>query len=123
MTHPSVQRIVGAHRVEKLCRPFMHGSRTYHGKRMRGQKRCKKRDRWRRFFLAWAILRVQNGPLLASDGLEGTVRPPPGRLLALWGTPMTASGSDLIRLIERARHEEPGALDRLLDSYRNYLRL
>jgi len=39
------------------------------------------------------------------------------------GTPMTASGSDLIRLIERARHEEPGALDRLLDSYRNYLRL
>ena len=36
---------------------------------------------------------------------------------------MTASGSDLIRLIERARHEEPGALDRLLDSYRNYLRL
>src|SRR6516165_9473272 len=39
------------------------------------------------------------------------------------GTPMTASGTDLIRLIERARHEEPGALDRLLDSYRNYLRL
>jgi RNA polymerase sigma-70 factor (ECF subfamily) len=36
---------------------------------------------------------------------------------------MTASGTDLIRLIERARHEEPGALDRLLDSYRNYLRL
>ncbi len=36
---------------------------------------------------------------------------------------MTTSGSDLSRLIERARHEEPGALDRLLDSYRNYLRL
>src|SRR5215831_1568633 len=26
-------------------------------------------DRWQRFFLASAILRVQNGPLLASDGL------------------------------------------------------
>ena len=36
---------------------------------------------------------------------------------------MTTSGTDLCRLIERARHEEPGALDRLLDSYRNYLRL
>jgi len=36
---------------------------------------------------------------------------------------MTASGSDLCRLIERARRDEPGALDRLLDSYRNYLRL
>jgi RNA polymerase sigma-70 factor (ECF subfamily) len=36
---------------------------------------------------------------------------------------MPSSGSDLYRLIERARHEEPGALDRLLDSYRNYLRL
>jgi RNA polymerase sigma-70 factor, ECF subfamily len=36
---------------------------------------------------------------------------------------MTTSGKDLSRLIERARHEEPGALDRLLDSYRNYLRL
>jgi RNA polymerase sigma-70 factor (ECF subfamily) len=36
---------------------------------------------------------------------------------------MTTSGSDLRRLIARARHEEPGALDRLLDSYRNYLRL
>jgi RNA polymerase sigma-70 factor (ECF subfamily) len=36
---------------------------------------------------------------------------------------MTTSGSNLRRLIERARHEEPGALDRLLDSYRNYLRL
>jgi RNA polymerase sigma-70 factor, ECF subfamily len=36
---------------------------------------------------------------------------------------MTATGSDLIRLIEQARHEEPGALDRLLESYRNYLRL
>jgi RNA polymerase sigma-70 factor (ECF subfamily) len=35
---------------------------------------------------------------------------------------MTASGSDH-RLIERARRDEPGALDRLLDSYRNYLRL
>jgi RNA polymerase sigma-70 factor (ECF subfamily) len=36
---------------------------------------------------------------------------------------MTTSGTDLCRLIERARREEPGALDRLLDSYRNYLRL
>ena len=36
---------------------------------------------------------------------------------------MSASGIDLCRLIEQARHEEPGALDRLLDSYRNYLRL
>jgi RNA polymerase sigma-70 factor (ECF subfamily) len=36
---------------------------------------------------------------------------------------MTTSGTDLCRLIERARQEQPGALDRLLDSYRNYLRL
>jgi RNA polymerase sigma-70 factor (ECF subfamily) len=36
---------------------------------------------------------------------------------------MTASGEDLIRLIERARRDEPGALDGLLESYRNYLRL
>jgi hypothetical protein len=36
---------------------------------------------------------------------------------------MPSSGSDLRRLIERARRDEPGALDRLLDSYRNYLRL
>jgi RNA polymerase sigma-70 factor (ECF subfamily) len=36
---------------------------------------------------------------------------------------MTASGTDLRRLIERARRDEPGTLDRLLDSYRNYLRL
>jgi RNA polymerase sigma-70 factor (ECF subfamily) len=36
---------------------------------------------------------------------------------------MTPSGTDLCRLIERAQREEPGALDRLLDSYRNYLRL
>ena len=36
---------------------------------------------------------------------------------------MTASGTDLCRLIERARRQEPGALDRLLESYRNYLRL
>jgi RNA polymerase sigma-70 factor (ECF subfamily) len=36
---------------------------------------------------------------------------------------MTKSGTDLCRLIERARREEPGALGRLLDSYRNYLRL
>ena len=36
---------------------------------------------------------------------------------------MTSSGTDLCRLIERARHDEPEALDRLLDSYRNYLRL
>jgi RNA polymerase sigma-70 factor (ECF subfamily) len=36
---------------------------------------------------------------------------------------MTATSSDLRRLIDRARREEPGALDQLLDSYRNYLRL
>jgi RNA polymerase sigma-70 factor (ECF subfamily) len=36
---------------------------------------------------------------------------------------MPASGSDLCRLIDRARRDEPGVLDRLLDSYRNYLRL
>ncbi len=36
---------------------------------------------------------------------------------------MTASGPDVCRLIERAQRQEPGALDRLLDSYRNYLRL
>lgn len=36
---------------------------------------------------------------------------------------MTTSLSDLRRLIDRARREEPGALERLLDSYRNYLRL
>jgi RNA polymerase sigma-70 factor (ECF subfamily) len=36
---------------------------------------------------------------------------------------MTASGSDLCRLIEQARRKEPQALDNLLDSYRNYLRL
>jgi RNA polymerase sigma-70 factor (ECF subfamily) len=36
---------------------------------------------------------------------------------------MTSSASDLGRLIEQARREESGALDRLLDSYRNYLRL
>jgi RNA polymerase sigma-70 factor (ECF subfamily) len=33
------------------------------------------------------------------------------------------TGSDLHGLIDRARREEAGALDRLLDSYRNYLRL
>jgi RNA polymerase sigma-70 factor (ECF subfamily) len=36
---------------------------------------------------------------------------------------MTASGTDLCRLIERAQRHQPGALDRLLHSYRNYLRL
>jgi RNA polymerase sigma-70 factor (ECF subfamily) len=36
---------------------------------------------------------------------------------------MATSGPDLNRLIELARHEQPGALNRLLDSYRNYLRL
>jgi RNA polymerase sigma-70 factor (ECF subfamily) len=36
---------------------------------------------------------------------------------------MTTNGGDLCRLIERARRQEPGALDPLLDSYRNYLRL
>src|SRR3954451_19488390 len=34
-----------------------------------------------------------------------------------------SSGEDLSRLIEQAHREEPGALDRLLGSYRNYLRL
>jgi RNA polymerase sigma-70 factor (ECF subfamily) len=36
---------------------------------------------------------------------------------------MTTGGADLCRLIERARRDKPGALDALLDSYRNYLRL
>jgi RNA polymerase sigma-70 factor (ECF subfamily) len=36
---------------------------------------------------------------------------------------MTTSGGDVRRLIERARRAEPGALDPLLESYRNYLRL
>jgi RNA polymerase sigma-70 factor (ECF subfamily) len=36
---------------------------------------------------------------------------------------MTTSGTDLCRLIVLARRAEPGALDRLLESYRNYLRL
>jgi RNA polymerase sigma-70 factor (ECF subfamily) len=36
---------------------------------------------------------------------------------------MTTTGSDLRRLIDQARRDEPGALDRLLESYRNYLRL
>jgi RNA polymerase sigma-70 factor (ECF subfamily) len=36
---------------------------------------------------------------------------------------MTTTGPDLWRLIERARRDEPGVLDHLLDSHRNYLRL
>jgi RNA polymerase sigma-70 factor (ECF subfamily) len=36
---------------------------------------------------------------------------------------MTTRNSDLCRLIEQARRDEAGTLDRLLDSYRNYLRL
>jgi len=36
---------------------------------------------------------------------------------------MTASSTDFYRLIEQAQRQEPGALDRLLNSYRNYLRL
>src|SRR5437773_1138804 len=36
---------------------------------------------------------------------------------------MTHDGSEQSRWIERARREEPGALERLLESYRNYLRL
>jgi RNA polymerase sigma-70 factor, ECF subfamily len=36
---------------------------------------------------------------------------------------MTRDGSGIDRLIEDARRAEPGALDRLLESYRNYLRL
>jgi RNA polymerase sigma-70 factor (ECF subfamily) len=39
------------------------------------------------------------------------------------GAPMTNRGTELCLLIDRARREEPGALDQLLDSYRNYLRL
>src|SRR5262249_53908407 len=50
---------------------------------------------------------------------RGPVAPHPGPT----GAPMTASGTELRRLIERARRAEPGALDRLLDSYRNSLRL
>ena len=36
---------------------------------------------------------------------------------------MSYQGSGIDRLIEDARRDEPGALDRLLESYRNYLRL
>ncbi len=36
---------------------------------------------------------------------------------------MTSHGTELRRLIDRARRDQPGALDRLLASYRNYLRL
>jgi RNA polymerase sigma-70 factor (ECF subfamily) len=36
---------------------------------------------------------------------------------------MADHGVGIARLIEDARREEPGALDRLLESYRNYLRL
>jgi RNA polymerase sigma-70 factor (ECF subfamily) len=35
---------------------------------------------------------------------------------------MTSSGTNIRRLIERAQRQEPGALDKLLESYRNYLR-
>jgi RNA polymerase sigma-70 factor (ECF subfamily) len=35
----------------------------------------------------------------------------------------TTTGSELRRLIDQARRDEPGAVDRLLESYRNYLRL
>src|SRR5262249_29742952 len=80
--------------------------------------RCVKSTRRRRFFLASAILCVHNASRLASGVLGG---PSPPTLAQ--GAPMTTSGTDLCRLIERARREEPGALDRLLDSYRNYLRL
>ena len=111
------------HRViDKLHRPFMHGSQTYHGKRMRGQKKCKKIIAAEVFFLRRRSCACRMDPCsrlwVRGDGSPPSW-PPPGPM----GTPMTASGSDLIRLIERARHEEPGALDRLLDSYRNYLRL
>ena len=36
---------------------------------------------------------------------------------------MSQQGRDVSRLIERVRQAVPGALDRLLESYRNYLRL
>jgi RNA polymerase sigma-70 factor (ECF subfamily) len=36
---------------------------------------------------------------------------------------MAGHGVGIARLIEEARRQEPGALDRLLESYRNYLRL
>jgi RNA polymerase sigma-70 factor (ECF subfamily) len=36
---------------------------------------------------------------------------------------MDSAGFDVSRLIQHARRHEPGALDRLLESYRNYLRL
>jgi RNA polymerase sigma-70 factor (ECF subfamily) len=36
---------------------------------------------------------------------------------------MDSAGFDVSRLIQHAREAEPGALDRLLESYRNYLRL
>src|SRR6516225_9318120 len=39
------------------------------------------------------------------------------------GPLMGDTGSNISRLIRDARHAAPGALDRLLESYRNYLRL
>jgi hypothetical protein len=65
------------------------------------------------------FLRVHNRPRVVSVVLGMACAPQPGPT----GAPMTASGTDLRRLIDRARRDEPGALDRLLDSYRNYLRL
>jgi hypothetical protein len=46
--------------------------------------------------------------------------------LVIWlrgGQQMGSSGSNIGRLIQDARQAAPGALDRLLESYRNYLRL
>src|SRR5437868_8842903 len=39
------------------------------------------------------------------------------------GPPMVEEDAIVSRLIEEARRQAPGALDRLLESYRNYLRL
>src|SRR5262249_38054032 len=64
--------------------------------------------------------RIGHGWRLLYQGT--TSRPHP--IVAHGRAPMTATcGTELRRLIDRAQHKEPGALDRLLDSYRNYLRL
>src|SRR6516162_2322773 len=49
------------------------------------------------------------------------LRPEPGR--SVEGPPMVEGDAIVGRLIEEARRRAPGALDRLLESYRNYLRL
>jgi RNA polymerase sigma-70 factor, ECF subfamily len=50
----------------------------------------------------------------------------PGIVGAAWDncrTPMLSNGNDRSLLIAKARRAEPGALGRLLEAYRNYLRL